>query len=723
MLLLLSIIVLLVPMVSFLINIFFGNSLGKKSGIIGTIILGIDLALALIIAFNKLTVFSGMRIVQTRIEWFNIGSIKFDIGIGIDNVSAIMLIVVTLISFLIHLFSTVYMEGDRRYPIYYAYLGLFTFSMLGLIITNNILLMYIFWELVGISSYLLIGFWYEKDSASNAGKKAFITNRIGDLGFFTGILILFFTYKSFMFDDIFAGIASGIMPFDNPTMLTVAGICIFMGAMGKSAQFPLHVWLPDAMEGPTPVSALIHAATMVAAGVYLVTKVFVMFTADALTFIAVIGAITAFIPATIALTQVDFKKILAYSTISQLGYMIMSLGIGGYTNGFFHLVTHAWFKAALFLAAGSVIYAMHRSMNKINDHHTDPQDINNMGGLRKTMPWTYITFLMVTFALSGIPFTSGFLSKDGILAGTIAYGNLAGGWHWIIPVLGFSAAGMTAFYMFRLTILAFHGEHKTEVAKHSRENKIPIVFPLVLLACLSFWFVYSPNPFNASKGWFHKKIVQPETVVPAAYQWDFLLSEKDEEQASVHHEGEQLMNSEEITEETAVVHEVEHASALSYQNSFLEKTHHFHLTAMIISLLAAGFGILLAFLIYQFKLISADKLEARFKPIHTFLYNKWYFDELYKATAIFGILALSKALSWFDNYIVDGLVNLGSYLTRGFGHLTGLFDNYVIDGAVNLVSTFTGFCGSILRKSQTGIVQSYVVFVLIGILIIIYFFI
>lgn len=709
--LLLSLIVLLVPMASFLINIFFGSKLGRRSGIVGTFILGIDLALAIVAAYNKLFVFSEEPVIQTRIEWFNLGTVNFDIGIGIDNIAAIMLVVVTLISFLVHLFSTVYMKGDRRYPTYFAYLGLFTFSMLGIVITNNFLLMYIFWELVGISSYLLIGFWYEKDSAANAGKKAFITNRIGDLGFFIGIMILFFTYNSFMFDDIFSGIASGKMPFNNPTMLTVTGICIFMGAIGKSAQFPLHVWLPDAMEGPTPVSALIHAATMVAAGVYLVTKVFVMFTADALTFIALTGAITAFMSASIALVQRDFKKILAFSTISQLGYMIMSLGVGGYTNGFFHLVTHAWFKAALFLTAGSVIYAMHESMHHKNDHHTDAQDIYNMGGLRKTMPWTYLTFMIATFALSGIPFTSGFLSKDGILADTLAYANLTGGWHWVIPVLGYLAAGMTAFYMFRLTILAFHGEHKTEIARNTKENKLPILFPLVLLACLSFWFVYSSNPFEASEGWFQEKVVQPVSVVPETSQWKFLLPEMAEGQA--HNQGDNPGNSD----------VVQASPENTYLNRFQEESHHFHYLAMGISLFMAAFGILLAFMMYKFKIINAGKLEVRFKFLHSFLYNRWYFDELYQATAIAGTLALSKSLSWFDTYIVDGLVNLSSYIIRFVSRSAGLFDNYVIDGAVNMVSTFTGYCGSKIKKLQTGKVQAYIVFMLLGILTMIYFFV
>ena len=716
--LLLSLSVLLIPMVSFLINVFFGKKLGKISGWIGTTILAIDLVIAAVVAYNKLVIYPDIQVIQTKFEWFSLGSSTINIGYGIDNIAAIMLMVVTVISFLVHLFSTIYMEGDRRFPTFFAYLGLFTFSMMGIVIANNFLVMYIFWELVGISSYLLIGFWYEKNSASNAGKKAFITNRIGDLGFFAGIMILFMTYGSFMFEDVFAGISSGKLPFDNPTMLTIAGICIFMGAMGKSAQWPLHVWLPDAMEGPTPVSALIHAATMVAAGVYLVAKVFVMFSADALTFIAIIGTITAFVSATIAITQTDFKKVLAYSTVSQLGFMVMSLGTGGYTNGFFHLVTHAWFKAALFLAAGSVIHAMHHAMHHLHDHHSDPQDINNMGGLRKKMPWTYFTFLFVTLALAGIPFTSGFLSKDGILANTLAWANLTGGWHWIVPVLGFSAAGMTAFYMFRLTIIAFHGKPKTEIAHHAKENQLPIVLPLVVLSVLTIWFFYSPNPIDATAGWFHHRVVQPETAVPAAYQWDFLLPEGASQADALHADAGHAVAEAQHAGTTAVA-----SSGHHYQNKLQEEVHHFHYIAMILSLLIAGSGIALAFLIYQYKVISADKLESRFRKLHTFSLNKWYFDELYEKTVIGGTLLASKGLALFDNYIIDGIVNLSAAINRVAGQAIGIFDNVVIDGAVNLLANMTGYLGGMLRKLQTGRVQSYVVFALLGLLILFFVFI
>jgi len=701
--------ILLLPLLSFVINIFWGKRLGKVSSIIGTSILGIDLILAGIVFVGKYFAHSDVNYLQYKFDWIDLGSIKLTVGFGADNIAAVMLLVVTLISFLVHLFSTEYMKDDIRFSRYYAYLGLFTFSMLGIVIANNFLFMYIFWELVGISSYLLIGFWYEKKSAADAGKKAFITNRIGDFGFFAGIMIIFVTYGTTMFDDVFYGIGQGIIPFDSGTMLTIAGIGIFMGAIGKSAQWPLHVWLPDAMEGPTPVSALIHAATMVAAGVYLVARVFPMFTADALTFIAVIGTITAFVAATIAITQVDFKKVLAYSTVSQLGYMIMSLGVGGYTNGFFHLVTHAWFKAALFLASGSVIYAMHHAMEKMNDHHSDPQDINNMGGLRKTMPWTYRTFLFVTLALSGVPLTSGFLSKDGILAGTLAWANLTGGgWHWLVPLMGFAAAGMTAFYMFRLTIVAFHGKPKTELAKHTHENRLPIVLPLVVLAILSFWFIYSPNPIDATAGWFHHSIQQPASVVPDELQWDFLKIDE--------HSNDKALTA--STESGAVSHG---AVSHQYLNKFQEESHHFHYTAMILSLLIAGGGILLAFLIYQFKIFSADKLEQQFKKLHTFSYRKWYFDEIYYGSVVAGTIGISKLMALFDNYVIDGLVNLSAWLTRVFSYFIGHFDNIVIDGLVNLLANTTGFFGAAFRKFQTGRVQTYVVLAIIGLFCLVYF--
>ena len=683
----LSLVILILPLISFLIIIFNQKRLGKAAGIIGTTILGIDLALAAVVAFGKLVTYSGETLIQWKFSWFSLGNRTIDLGVGIDNLSALMLIVVTLISFLVHLFSTEYMHDDKRFPRFFAYLGIFTFSMLGIVIANNLLNMYIFWELVGLSSYLLIGFWYEKDSASNASKKAFITNRIGDLGFFVGIMIAFFAFNTFMFDEIFEQVRNGALPFESGKILTAMGILLFAGAIGKSAQFPLHVWLPDAMEGPTPVSALIHAATMVAAGVYMTAKIFPIFTADALTFVAYTGAFTAFMAATIGLTQTDFKRVLAYSTVSQLGFMIMALGVGAYTYGFFHLVTHAWFKACLFLASGSVIHAMHHAMHHLNDHHTDPQDIRNMGGLRKTMPWTYYTFILATIAIAGVPLTSGFLSKDGILAGTLAFGNLSG--HWLIPIMGFTAAGMTAFYMFRLTIISFHGEAKTEAAKHTHENKTPIVLPLVVLAILSIWIFYSFNPIDASSGWFAKALKPVATVVPAEFQFDFMMPLESHGDAHGSH---------------------------TVLNKFEEELHHQHYTAMFLSIAIAGFGIFLAFMFYQFKKVNPDKVANAIKPLYLFSLNKWYIDEFYHATFIAGTLAFSKLMHLIDTYIFDGIVNGMGYVWRQIGTFTGKFDNGVVDGLVNLSGGMVGFSGSILRKLQTGRVQTYLLLSIIGLI-------
>jgi NADH-quinone oxidoreductase subunit L len=709
-----SIAILLLPLLGFTILIFWGKMIGPKwSGILGTSILGIDLLLSIYVCYSKLVTFADMQLIQTKFTWFDLGGGGIKVGIGLDNLAAVMLIVVNLISFLVHLFSNEYMLGDKRFSRFFAYLGIFTFSMLGIVLANNFLFMYVFWELVGVSSYLLIGFWYEKDSAANASKKAFITNRIGDLGFFAGIMILFFTYNTFMFDEIFAAIGRGMLPFDSGTFLTAAGILVFCGAIGKSAQFPLHVWLPDAMEGPTPVSALIHAATMVAAGVYLTAKVFPMFSAGALIFIAAIGAITAFISATIAITQNDFKRVLAYSTVSQLGYMIMAIGVGAYTVGFMHLVTHAWFKACLFLASGSVIHAMHHAMHHLHDHHSDPQDIRNMGGLRKTMPKTYYTFLFATLAISGVPLTSGFLSKDGILAGTLAFANLAGGGiYWLIPIAGFGAAGMTAFYMFRLAIVSFHGKPKTVIAEKTHENNWVIVLPLLLLAGLSFWFFYSPSPLDASKGWFSKKLAAPATVVPAEHQWSFLMPYATEPAAG----HETSTHAEAKTEtHTQTGHGAHHGA-----NLFEEEMHRQHTPAMILSLLIAGGGMLLSFAIYQFKLANPDTLARQMGRLYKLSYNKWYFDEIYDKTAIGGTLLISKILAWFDNTVVDGLVNLTATITRGISYAIAHFDNGIIDGLVNLIANVTGFMGAGVRKLQTGKVQTYIAFAIIALMVIIY---
>jgi NADH-quinone oxidoreductase subunit L len=399
--------------------------------------------------------------------WLAVGDLRAEFGLRFDPLSLLMLLVVTGVAGLIHIYSWGYMNGDPGFSRYFACLSLFTFSMLGIVLANNFLQLFIFWELVGVSSYLLIGFWFAKPAAADAGKKAFITNRLGDFGFLLGILLVWATLKSLNFDVLHKTII-GELPPGWEAVATAAGLLIFCGAVGKSAQFPLHVWLPDAMEGPTPVSALIHAATMVAAGVYMLCRVSFLLNPAALTTIAWIGGITALLAALIAVQQNDIKRILAYSTLSQLGYMVMAVGLHGYTPAMFHLTTHAFFKALLFLGAGSVIIGLHHE-----------QDIWKMGDLRRKMPTTFWTFLAGTIALAGVWPFSGFFSKDSILATAQAHQQ------WALFILGVAVAALTAFYMFRLVFVVFYGAAKSDAAGHAHESPPVMVLPLVVLAVLS----------------------------------------------------------------------------------------------------------------------------------------------------------------------------------------------------------------------------------------------
>jgi len=365
--------ILFLPLISFIILIFFGKKLPRQGDwvAVGSIVTTFILAVYLFV--QMLTNYDANFSHGASLSWIDMGAFKIDLGILVDNLTIVMLLIVTLVSSCTHIFSLEYMKGDVRYNRYYAYLGLFTFSMNGIVLADNLISMYMSWELVGVSSYLLIGHWFEKDSAANASKKAFLTNRVGDIGFFIGIMLLYSAVGAFTFAPIFDSISGGEAI--AGMTLTLAGLGIFMGAVGKSSQFPLHIWLPDAMEGPTPVSALMHAATMVAAGVYMCVRLFPIFTADALTVIAYIGAITAILAALTAITQNDIKKVLAYSTVSQLGFMVLAVGTGVYTAAFFHLLTHAMFKANLFYCSGSVIHSMHHALHEAHDHDTDPQDM------------------------------------------------------------------------------------------------------------------------------------------------------------------------------------------------------------------------------------------------------------------------------------------------------------------------------------------------------------
>lgn len=412
---------------------------------------------------------------QAKQVWLTIGKMNITAGFEINPLNALMLVVVSLVSFLVHMYSKGYMHGDERFSVFYAYLGLFTFAMLGLVISPNLLQTYIFWELVGLGSFLLIGFYFYKEEAKAAAKKAFIMTRIGDVGLLIGMILLFWQTKSFQYDDIFAAVNAGKL---SNTLVTLSAILIFVGAVGKSGQFPLHTWLPDAMEGPTPVSALIHAATMVAAGVYLVASLFPLYEASetAMLTVAVVGGFTAIFAASIGLVQTDIKRVLAYSTVSQLGYMMLALGAGGYVAGIFHLTTHAFFKALLFLAAGSVIHAVHT------------QDIEKMGGLWRKMPLTAPLFLIGTLAISGVPLLSGFFSKDEILVAVWTHG------HPVLFWLAVIAAFFTAFYMFRLFFLVFGGDMRGD-AHDVHESPAVMTMPMIVLGVLAVVAGYINTPW------------------------------------------------------------------------------------------------------------------------------------------------------------------------------------------------------------------------------------
>lgn len=695
--------ILFLPLGGFLLLLAFRSKLPRQGDVIETAILGIALVLSIVVMIGVLNLHAepipgfNSAPIQANLTWVDFHStvnvfgaeipLKIELGILLDNISAIMLVVVTIVSFLVHLFSIGYMHGDAKYSRYFAYLGLFTFSMLGIVLTNNIFMMYVFWELVGVSSYLLIGFWYEKPGPAYASKKAFIVNRIGDIGMWTGIMVLFTSYGTFRFDEIFQHISLGHLPYNSSEWMTAAGVLIFLGAIGKSAQFPLQTWLPDAMEGPTPVSALIHAATMVAAGVYLVARVFPLMTGEALFVVAIIGTITAFLAATIALVQNDIKKVLAYSTVSQLGYMILALGVGAYSAAVFHLVTHAMFKACLFLGSGAVIHAMHHSLHHLHDHETDPQDLRSMGGLKAKMPVTYLTFLVATLAISGVPLFSGFLSKDEILAGAWAFGGLHGGLALAIPYIGFAVAAMTAFYMFRLVFLVFHGEpRRTDIHEHVHEVSMVMKLPLIILSTLSVWVFFSFNPFGGASGWFMQNVTIPTSVTGALW-YPFA------------------------------------AGIDGAQKALEEAVHHAHGSAMITSMIVAALGIGLAFLFYIRRAVNVDALEMKLKPAHTFLTKKWFFDEIYEQWVVVPfVLFITRIMNWFDQTIIDGAVNGTASITKLQSKLSGLFDKWVVDGLVNLSALSVGVVGVALKKTQTGRIQSYITFAILGVLLLFYVF-
>tara|TARA_Y100000588_G_scaffold9577_1_gene10713 strand:- start:3133 stop:5187 length:2055 start_codon:yes stop_codon:yes gene_type:complete len=668
-----SLLILFLPLVAFTINIFFGKRLPRQGDWVSVGAILITLILSLSLLINMFMNWDPNFSHEATMSWIDLGAFKIELGFWVDNITIVMLVVVALISSMTHIFSLEYMKGDIRYNRYYAYLGLFTFSMNGIVLANNLMSLYIFWELVGVSSYLLIGHWFEKHSAADASKKAFLTNRVGDIGFFIGIMLMFTAVGTFNFQELFTGVFQGMI---GGTLLTLAGVGLFMGAVGKSSQFPLHIWLPDAMEGPTPVSALMHAATMVAAGVYLTVRLFPLFSPEALTIIAYVGGFTALFAASIAITQNDIKKVLAYSTVSQLGYMILAVGVGNYVAAFFHLLTHAMFKACLFYGSGSVIHAMHHSLHDLHDHDTDPQDMRNMGGFKSKMPITNWTMTIATLAIAGVPFFSGFLSKDAILAGTLAFAQHHPQ-HFILPVFGFGAAAITAFYMFRLIFMTFHGEPKMpKVFEGIHESPKVMTFPLVLLAGLSFFIFYTLPYFNpfSDHGWFTELIKATNSVAPG--------------------------------NPTAA--------------EIYEGVHHAHYLAMGLSLAVAALGIGLSYLTYLKQKLSAETWANKMGFLYKLSLNKYYFDENYNRFLYQPFLKLSRTVAYvdwdlYDKYFINGFGRVTNILSRITGRMDydGL-DQTLVDG----VGRSAQGLGKQLKKVQTGRLQNYMLFALIGVIVI-----
>ncbi len=692
-----ALIILGLPLLSYVLTFFFGSKLPRRGDFIGVTFMGAAwlLAIRIFLAFWKIA--DPSYRVEGSITWVNLGSFHLDAGILVDGMTSVMLMVVTTVSFLVHLYSTGYMKGDRRYERYFAFLGFFSFSMLGIVLSNNLLFLYVFWELVGLSSYLLIGFFFHKHSAASAGKKAFLTNRVGDYGFWLGILTFFTVTGTLNYFELFAHVHAGTI---SGTLLAWAGIGLFMGCVGKSAQMPLHIWLPDAMEGPTPVSALIHAATMVAAGVYMVARLAPLFGHTAMEVILYVGAITAFLTATIALVKTDIKRVLAFSTLSQLGYMVMALGAGDSVNSMFHLTTHAMFKALLFLGAGSVIHAVHT------------QEMPEMGGLRRKMPITFITFLIATLAISGVPGFAGFYSKDGILGSTLAYGMTTG--QYLPYILGIVAAAITPFYMFRIIFLTFTGKPRNqEKFDHAHESPMNMAIPMMVLAFLA---IVSSGFKTADEGWF-SKFIAPYSVPAIAAEFDVHAANPVHGLVVTHHQP--ALEAEAPVEHAGEGH-AEGAVAAEGGHAEHDAIHHkAHITAMIMSISMAGLGILLSWWVYFMHKIDTAAMLRRFKGLYTVLQGQYFFDEFYAATVYRFTLWWASVCAGFDRYVIDSIVNGSGYLTRMVSWTSGLFDRYVVDGAVNGVASVLQGAGEGFRRLQTGRVQTYLVYTSASVLVLI----
>ena len=630
--------IVLFPLLGFLFLGLVGPKIKSEKivGVIGSAAVGLSFLLSVLIFADMISSpVEDRRHLVKIFEWISAGAFSANVSFQVDQLSILMTLIVTGVGSLIHVYSIGYMHGDRGFWRFFSYLNLFIVAMLILVLADNFLLMFVGWEGVGLCSYLLIGFWYEKNfekgTTGDAAKKAFVVNRIGDFGFLLGMFLIFTTFGSLNFDSVFS--AATVFTRGDSTITWIT-LLLFLGATGKSAQIPLYVWLPDAMAGPTPVSALIHAATMVTAGVYMVARSSILFALAPATMevVAIIGVLTAFFAATIGIVQNDIKKVLAYSTISQLGYMFLALGVGAFASGVFHVMTHAFFKALLFLGSGAVIHAMH-----------DEQDIQKMGGLKKYLPTTYKTFLIGAIAISGIPPLAGFFSKDEILWKAYADGSP------LLWIVGALAAGLTAFYMFRLVSLTFDGTPRfDEQRTHPHEAPRTMTIPLVILAFLSVVGGFIGIPESLGGGNRLEQFLEP------------------------------------------VFERANTKMLLSYHD----------VTALEYVLMAASVGIALTGIFYARKVYLeknqiAERASARFSGIYKLLLNKYFVDEVYQATIVNPIVKGSERGLWkgFDVAVLDGIINFGAKTTE--------------------------YASQFFRRVQTGVVQSYALAFMTGILVIV----
>lgn len=647
---------LLAPLCSFCISAIGGKSV--KSGLPATVMIAGSL-LAAIFLFAK--VWDGEAVHQ-QVSWFRIGETEFKVGIILNNLSVLMLLLVCVIALPVHIYSISYMRGDKGIHRYWMYLSLFCFAMLGLVLADNLLLMYIGWELVGFASYLLIGFWFTKEAAIRANKKAFLVNRIGDLGFLIGIAIVYSQFHTLDLVSLFGdngvvkqavndGITWGFSGREMPAAwLSIAGIAFFLGAMAKSAQFPFHIWLPDAMEGPTSVSSLIHAATMVAAGVFMLVRISPLFDDVVLMLISSVGAFTAFMSATIALTQRDIKKILAFSTISQLGFMMVAIGIGQYGAAIFHLVTHAFFKCLLFLSAGAIIHEMHH-LKEVSRLDFNTQDINNMGGLRKFMPKTFCLTLIAALALAGLPLSTGYLSKDAILIYAFEWAEMHQGVWMIIPLSLLLTSALTAFYIARFVFKIFFGEFqlKTIFNKnlHLHEARKWMLYPMFFLGVCSLFPLFSYNPFLFEDAWVLKGF--------------------------------------EITES-------------------LQRVNIYH---TVVPAAVNSLSIVVIFVAWRWYARFKYPMVLSSGLLYRFSVSQWYLDLAYDRLVVKPTRLISKFLYGVDRQLVDGAVDKLGRIIVAFSNVAVWLDHYLVDGLINGLGKCSFAVGDFLRGSSKGKVQHY----------------